>query len=413
MSSSNADIDSTWIPKIYISPKGAFNESIDIVPLLQSPTGDHMRKYEELRYPKRVSFCFKGYVGLNDSQQLIQHIIKSALCNGTNLVVGSKKKDTNIRLATVHLDCVKCRISRSTKTNCHASENDKIKKRKTTTIRPSMKEDRCLFSIRIMCSKVDQKWYLLYSPSNRYDDLNLMHTNHPPISPELLSTLPIQFPNVPSPIPFPPTFEPSIAYNYPSIYEGHFSAVIIPHSQINSRTFNLASIIHSHYPITEPIVLLCILKGSSPFFCKLASALSQLKHPYVMEFIRLSSYVGTQSSGDVKVTANNDLLDMEKLRGKNVLLVEDIVDTGNTLTKFMPMVKKFSPKTCEVCTLLIKRLSNGSGKRKIVPKYVGFSIPDEFVVGYGLDYNEMYRDLEDLWILNKVGIEFGGMDGFK
>lgn len=135
-----------------------------------------------------------------------------------------------------------------------------------------------------------------------------------------------------------------------------------------------------------------------------------------------------RSSRDVRVMTaaapdNNDgnknnnedvFLDMEGLRGRHVLVVEDIVDTGNTLAKFMPMVREHGPKSCEICTLLTKRLTNdGSKNGGIVPKYVGFSVPDEFVVGYGLDYNEMYRDLEDIWIMSKAGIEFGGMDGLK
>jgi len=131
-----------------------------------------------------------------------------------------------------------------------------------------------------------------------------------------------------------------------------------------------------------------------------------------MEFTRISSYVGTQSSADVKVKGGDGLLDVENLRGRHVVVVEDIVDTGNTLAKFMPILREFSPKSCEICTLLTKRLSNNKSAA-IVPKYVGFSVPDEFVVGYGLDYNEMYRDLEDIWIMSKKGIEFGGMEGLK
>lgn len=130
----------------------------------------------------------------------------------------------------------------------------------------------------------------------------------------------------------------------------------------------------------------------------------------MMEFTRISSYVGTQSSADIKVKGDG-LLDTENLRGRHVLVVEDIVDTGNTLAKFMPILRGFSPKSCEICTLLTKRLTNGSAAT--VPKYVVFSVPDEFVVGYGLDYNEMYRDLEDIWIMSKKGIEFGGMEGLK
>lgn len=212
----------------------------------------------------------------------------------------------------------------------------------------------------------------------------------------------------------PSPSELSSEYTHPSIYKGHFSKVLIPHSQIQSRTKDLASLIHSHYPTSEPLVLLCILKGSGPFFHSLASALTILKHPYVTEFTRISSYVGasTQSSGEDITVAK--VLEGRDLRGRHVLVVEDIVDTGNTLSKFLPIVKENGLASCEVCTLLTKRLeSNGAESRGVVPKFSGFSVPDEFVVGYGLDYNEMYRDLEDIWIMSKKGIEFGGMDGFK
>jgi len=129
-----------------------------------------------------------------------------------------------------------------------------------------------------------------------------------------------------------------------------------------------------------------------------------------MEFTRLSSYVGCQSIGDVQVVTNQ-VLDMDHLRGRHVLVVEDIVDTGKSMSKFIPIVQEYGTKSCEICTLLTKRLS-GNGC-SIAPKYVGFSVPDEFVVGYGLDYNEMYRDLEDIWIMSKIGIDFGGMNGIK
>lgn len=132
----------------------------------------------------------------------------------------------------------------------------------------------------------------------------------------------------------------------------------------------------------------------------------------MIEFTRISSYVGTQSSSDIEVKGNQ-LLDVENLRGRHVLVVEDIVDTGNTMAKFLPILEGFSPKSCEICTMLTKRLPNESAPAPIVPKYVAFSIPDEFVVGFGLDYNEMYRDLEDIWIMSKKGIEFGGMEGLK
>lgn len=202
---------------------------------------------------------------------------------------------------------------------------------------------------------------------------------------------------------------------YPSIYKGHFDSLLIPYSQIQSRTKQIAqSICQSYYnnEVDEPIVLICILKGSSPFYNLLLNELSLLSIPYIMEFIRVKSYVGNESSGNVKMYH----VDMpSSIKGRHVIVVEDIVDTGMTLSAIMPKFQQCQPKSMAVCSLLVKRLLNGdhngdqrSTVEKVVPKYVGFSIPDKFAVGFGLDYNEMYRDLRDIWILGQDGIEGGG-----
>merc|ERR1719330_1511197 len=125
----------------------------------------------------------------------------------------------------------------------------------------------------------------------------------------------------------------------------------------------------------------------------LLNELSLLSIPYVPEFVRVKSYVGNESSGNVKIYH----VEMPKsIRGRHAVIVEDIVDTGMTLSAIMPKFYESGPKSVEVCTLLEKRLDHGSTVNgegdKIVPKYVGFSVPDEFVIGFGLDYNEMYRE---------------------
>ena len=221
---------------------------------------------------------------------------------------------------------------------------------------------------------------------------------------------------------------------YPKLYENHFESLLIPYSIIHQRTKQIANSILQHYYTNstqqqeepqEPLVIICILKGSNPFYNLLLSELSLLSVPYILEFIRVKSYVGNSSSGNVQIfnhnssnpNANSNENVPKSVKGRNVILVEDIVDTGMTLSKLLPIVQEYGqPKSLQVCTLLIKRLpsdnhnddmtrSNGG---KIVPKFIGFSIPDKFVVGFGLDYNEMYRDLRDIWVLGKVGIELGG-----
>ena len=198
------------------------------------------------------------------------------------------------------------------------------------------------------------------------------------------------------------TSEEMAQFNYPSIYESHLSSVLISNAEIKSRVKEISEAFQESYPLDEPLVLICTLKGANPFFAALLDELSVLSIPFIFEFLRVKSYIGTESSGDVKVMS----AEFPSVKGRHVIVVEDIVDTGGTLQKILPMIQSCGPKTVEVCTLLKKRLSQGNGG--ISPKYTGFTIPDAFVVGYGLDYNEMYRDLRDIWILGERGIAFGG-----
>jgi len=243
---------------------------------------------------------------------------------------------------------------------------------------------------------------------------------------------------------------------YPSIYQNHFASLLLTHKQILNRTKIIAQTIVQSYPNNnnnnpptttttttqqqEPLVLLCILKGSIPFYQLLANELSLLNHPYIMEFIRAKSYINDKSSGTVTIDNNNVI---KSLEGRDVIVIEDIVDTGKTLSVILPKFQAMNPKSLHVCTLLEKRLvssnvnvneedededddafdvdvgvgvgvkskSNNNEHTKFVPKYTGFSIPDKFVVGFGLDYNEMYRDLRDIWILGEKGIANGGYSG--
>lgn len=186
---------------------------------------------------------------------------------------------------------------------------------------------------------------------------------------------------------------------YPSEYEGHFQSLMITQQEIKDRIKVIAKIIHQDYGKERP-VFVCVLKGANPFYQHLLEALQELKHGYTMEFLRASSYEGNASTGNVKVGN----LNIENLEGKHVVLVEDIVDTGTTLSHVMPLLReKCSPKSLEVCTLLEKRLA----KPPLVnAKYKCFSIPNHFIVGYGLDYNELYRDVRDIWVISQFGIDF-------
>jgi hypoxanthine phosphoribosyltransferase len=136
------------------------------------------------------------------------------------------------------------------------------------------------------------------------------------------------------------------------------------------------------------------------FYQHLLEALQDLKQGYCTEFLRVSSYHGTSSTGNVQIAGG---LKYEELAGKDLILVEDIIDTGTTLSHLMPILtEKAKPKSMEVCTLLTKRLPKPA---KVEAKYAGFSIPNHFIIGYGLDHNELYRDLKDIWVISQKGIE--------
>lgn len=163
----------------------------------------------------------------------------------------------------------------------------------------------------------------------------------------------------------------------------HNISVLISEEDINKRVCELAAQISKDFD-GETVKLLCILKGSTFFTCELAKRITV---PVMLDFMQVSSYgAGTTSSGTIKIKKELD----ESIEGDNVIVVEDIIDSGNTLSRLLPMLKERNPKTLKVCTLLDK-----PDRREVEVKvdYNGFNIPDEFVVGFGLDYDQRYRNL--------------------
>ena len=122
-----------------------------------------------------------------------------------------------------------------------------------------------------------------------------------------------------------------------------------------------------------------------------------------MEFLRASSYAGIATTGNVQVVGSE--VEKKDVENRHVILVEDIVDTGTTLANLLPRLQSYGPKSLEVCTLLEKRLDRGA-QPAAKAKYTGFSIPNKFIIGYGLDYNELYRDMTDIWVISQAGIDF-------
>ena len=162
--------------------------------------------------------------------------------------------------------------------------------------------------------------------------------------------------------------------------------ILIPADQIAGRIAELAAAIDADYAGREPI-LVGVLKGAVMFMSDLARA---LQRPSTMEFMAVSSYGGsTKSSGVVRILKDLD----RDIADRDVLIVEDIIDSGLTLSWLMKNLAARHPASIEVVALLRKP---DAVKVEVPVKYVGFDIPNEFVVGYGLDYAERYRDLPDI-----------------
>ncbi len=159
---------------------------------------------------------------------------------------------------------------------------------------------------------------------------------------------------------------------------------MIPEEDVNRKISEVAARISHDYE-GRPVHLICVLKGGVFFTCELAKRLTV---PVSLDFMSVSSYGGgTESSGVVRIVKDLD----EPLEGKEVLIVEDIIDSGRTLAYLIEILKQRGPKSIRLCTLLDK--PERRVKKQVKVDYTCFSIPDEFVVGYGLDYDQKYRNL--------------------
>lgn len=164
--------------------------------------------------------------------------------------------------------------------------------------------------------------------------------------------------------------------------------ILVPEDSIRNRIRELGKQISRDYA-GHKLTLVGILKGSVLF---MADLMRQVDLPCWVDFMCLSSYSGKESTGVVRLT-----LDLrESAEGRDLLIIEDIVDTGLTLSYLMQNLKTRNPRSLEVCAFLDKPECR---KVQVRAKYVGFQIPNEFVVGYGLDYNEKYRNLPYVGIL--------------
>lgn len=167
--------------------------------------------------------------------------------------------------------------------------------------------------------------------------------------------------------------------------------VIVSHDQIVSRSQELAKEIQEYYKDKKPPILVALLKGSVPF---LAELMRHIEMDIEIDFMDVSSYDGTESIGDVRILKDLD----RSIKDENILLVEDIVDTGRTVSEVKKLLYNKKASDVKVVTMLDKP------SRRVVDisaDFIGFEIPNEFVIGFGLDYNEKYRNLGFVGVLKE------------
>lgn len=172
-------------------------------------------------------------------------------------------------------------------------------------------------------------------------------------------------------------------------------SVMIPEEKIYARVAEMAEEINKEFA-GESVHLICILKGSVFFTCELAKRITL---PVTLDFMKVSSYGdGTKSSGIVRISKDTD----EALEGKNVIVIEDIVDSGRTLSYLLDILGARKPKALRLCTLLDKPSRRVT---EVKVDYTGFRIEDKFVVGFGLDYAQKYRNLPFIGVVEELGDE--------
>jgi hypoxanthine phosphoribosyltransferase len=160
--------------------------------------------------------------------------------------------------------------------------------------------------------------------------------------------------------------------------------IIYSQEDIARRVAEMGREITSYYPRGEELLVVGLLKGSFIFLADLAR---EIARPLHVDFLVASSYgTGTVSTGEVRLVYDPEA----SLRDRHVLLVEDIIDSGNTINRLIPMLEKRGPKSLELCALLHKRIAPPLAREA---RWVGFEAPQEFLIGYGLDHSENYRNL--------------------
>jgi len=212
-------------------------------------------------------------------------------------------------------------------------------------------------------------------------------------------------------------------------YKDCLDRILVPNGLIQDRTAKLAKdYFNSIEDTSKPIVALCVLKGANQFFGDFINELKKLAArddrensiSIFTEFIRVKSYEGTESTGKIKIeglfepngqptntngengNVNENLI--KRFKNKNILIVEDLIDTGRTMRKLVDLIKSCTPKSVKIATLFLKDTPKAIPDRPIA-ELTGFLISNEFIIGYGMDYNEQFRDLEHIAVISQVGVE--------
>ncbi len=174
------------------------------------------------------------------------------------------------------------------------------------------------------------------------------------------------------------------------ILEEHVDHILIDQERLQARVAELAAEISRDYAAVDDLLLVCVLRGAVIFLSDLSR---QLAIPHAIDFMAVSSYgASTKSSGIVRI-----LMDLEtSILARHVLIVEDIIDSGRTLDYITRNLRTRGPASLKICTLLDKKTRR---EIPIAVDYVGFEISDEFVIGYGLDFAEFYRNLPFIGVL--------------
>lgn len=172
--------------------------------------------------------------------------------------------------------------------------------------------------------------------------------------------------------------------------------VLLSEEEVDKRISELGAQISKDYA-GKSVHMICVLKGGVFFLCELAKRVTV---PVTLDFMSVSSYGGgTESSGIIKINKDLD----ESIEGKNVLIVEDIIDSGRTLSRLVSLLQQRNPESIRLCTLLDK--PERRVVKDVVVDYPGFNIPDAFVVGYGLDYDQRYRNLPYIGVVEFTDAE--------